>query len=508
MQDIDLQAINTYGIPGLVLMENAGIRVVDEMFRSFPDLRKRRVIVVCGKGNNGGDGFVVARHLHNKSVNVQVVMLGQATALPPDAFTNYSICANMQIPVIKLLTQNHLKLLEKLLQSQVSIVVDAIMGIGFSADLKPFIARVADIINASEAKVVAVDIPTGLSSTTGHADKSAVKADLTVTFALPKIGHYLLSSRELTGALKVTDIGIPPVVYEKDDNLRVDLLTKERVKSWIPVRRADSHKGTYGHTLVVAGSKGMSGAAVMNALGAYKAGAGKVTLAVPESILDQVASQVPEMMTATLPETDQGYLSQKAIVPVLNLSKGKSVLVIGSGLSNETEIRALVAELINKMEIPMIIDADGINAIKLAALKYANIPVILTPHPGEMAALLDISTADVQENRLDAAQKTAKASKSYFLLKGNHTVIAGPDGNTFVNTTGNPGMATGGAGDVLSGMIGGLISRGLKPLPAAAAGAFIHGLAGDIAAGEYGQESMMTGDIINSIAEAYREVTC
>jgi NAD(P)H-hydrate epimerase len=505
MQAIDRRTIEEIGIPGLVLMENAGLQTVLAMERFFGSLRGKKICLVCGKGNNGGDGLVIARHLHNRGGEVSIVLLGRKTDIKRDAKVNLEIALMMNLALVELVSEDELCLLDERMASS-QIIVDAIFGTGLRDAPRSFYQQVIGRINASSKPVVAVDIPTGLSASTGEILGCSIQAALTVTFGLPKVGLVYGINRQYAGQLEVADISIPKTVIE-DAQIKLNLLEKEYVASLFKKRKLDTHKGDYGHVLVIAGSMGKTGAAVLAATAALRAGAGLVTLAVPQGVHHIIEVKTTEVMSVPLPETDRHTISQAAEESILRLAEQVDAVAIGPGLTTHPETSQLINEIVTSLEIPVVADADAINAMPLSSLKYTRSPLIITPHPGEMGRLLDVPTSEIQANRLEAVQKTAEACNTYVVLKGDRTLIADPEGNIYINPTGNPGMATAGSGDILTGMIAGFVAQGLGPLPASNAGVYIHGLAGDLAAGEKGEMGLLAGDVLEQIPTALRQVT-
>lgn len=504
MRRIDKRSIGEYGIPGLVLMENAGREVALFMIERYGPLYGKKVAIISGKGNNGGDGFTLARHLYNRDVNVEVYLLGEAADIKGDAKMNLDILLKAAVPFYQVLT---MKDLERPLK-EADILVDAIFGTGLSSPITGLYAEAIEAINSTGKPVISIDIPSGVSSDTGEILGTAIRSDLTVTLGLPKRGILVFPGASYVGALKVAEIGIPRKVVEEED-IRVHLITKEDIKASLPKRRPDSHKASFGHLLVIAGSIGKTGAAAMTSLSALKVGAGLVTLATPVSLNDILELKSTEVMTLPLPETDDLTLSVYAEDILIEVLPKMTAAAIGPGLSTHPETMKLVRYLIGRTENPMVIDADGINALigHLDILKDAKAPLILTPHPGEMARLLGKTSKEIQEDRIRIGQSFAIEHKVYLVLKGARTIISDPEGNVFINPTGNPGMATAGTGDVLTGMIGGLIAQGIELLTAAKAGVYLHGLAGDIAEEEIGEMGMIAGDIIDRIPRAIKSFT-
>ncbi len=505
MQKLDRTAINELGIPGVVLMENAGLQVVEVIFRIIGDPAGKKVTVFAGKGNNGGDGFVVARHLLNAGADVKVLVFADLKEIAGDAGINLKILRAMGHEVYPLTGRDRMKIVQPAIRSA-DLIVDAVFGTGFKGTVPAQVGKVIEIINDSGKPVVAVDIPSGLEANTGQVWGPCVRAVQTVTFGYAKIGLVVQQGPEFVGKLTVADISIPPDLVKALEIKRF-LTTLEHIKGIMPVRRPDSHKGTFGRVLVVGGSQGLSGAAAMASLAALKAGAGLVTLAVPASLHNLMEVKLTEVMTKPLPETRSVSISTNALPVVQGLLEGADILALGPGMSTNRGTVTFVRQLLSGLRQPTVIDADGLNALVGSAdvLENCRAPLILTPHPGEMARLLGIKTDEVQNNRVEIAANAARKWNAVVVLKGARTVVAGPDGSLYINPTGNPGMASGGTGDVLTGVIAGLLGQGLSPLQAAVAGVFFHGLAGDLAAGEKGMLSLVAGDLLNYLPRATKE---
>jgi len=513
MRVIDAKTIEEFGVPGLVLMERAGYAVASRIKDLYSP---RKCIVISGSGNNGGDGIVVARDLFNEGWDIKVFLIAGPEVLKGDALSQYHAAINFGVPVhpVQELLIHHSSIF-----SRHSVIVDAILGTGLSKKITGTLSEVIRLINKSDLPVISVDIPSGISSDNGQVMGEAVKADYTVTFGLPKRGHFLYPGAEFSGRLFVEDIGFPRQLI-RPERLNVELLEKNIVSGLIPVRKDYSHKGNYGHVLIVAGSRGKTGAALMAAKACLRAGAGLVTLGVPESLADIFQSSVKEEMVLVLPDKGDGTISAKGSGKILDfLSKKADLLAIGPGIGVTADTERLLRILIENSESPMVIDADGINSIRQYSKVFAKsrMPVILTPHPGEMARLLskgqrakskDIATGlslrdEIEKDRITASISFAKETGTILVLKGVPTIIAAPDGKAFINSTGNPGMATGGTGDVLTGMISGFLSQTGKPVQASILGVYLQGLAGDIAALEKGRHALIATDIINKIPNAF-----
>ncbi|HSA77451.1 MAG TPA: NAD(P)H-hydrate dehydratase [Nitrospirota bacterium] len=503
IKSIDRRAIKDLGIPGPVLMENAGAAVMGEMEKFFPNLAGMKVGIICGKGNNGGDGLALARRLNIHGVPVRVALLASFGAVTGDAKINLSILRKMGVEI----AQNASTHAISDLIAWSDILVDALLGVGLSTPLKGIYAFAVELMNASGRPLVAIDIPTGINADTGEVMGSAVRADLTVTMALLKRGIVLHPGARHAGTVRIADIGIPSQVVEKE-KINVQLLNHGYGWGLISRREPDSHKGDFGHLMVVAGSFGKAGAAVMAARGALRAGAGLVSVATPNSLVPIIQQQIFEAMCIPSAESIDGTFGIGAEDELLKAAAKMSSCAIGPGLSTHYETAQVVRSLVQRLTIPMVIDADGLNALvgSLDTIKQAKAPVIMTPHPGELGRLLGVSPGDVQKDRIGITSDFAAKYKVIVVLKGAGTVIATPDGWIFVNSTGNPGMATGGTGDVLTGMIGGLLAQGYTASQAACLGVYLHGLAGDLAAKEKGEEGMIAGDLIEKIPDAIIEI--
>lgn len=505
MRQIDKRTIESIGIPGHVLMERAGVSVARWIKDTYEGKKDwpGKVVVIAGGGNNGGDGIVAGRELYNSGWSVRVLLLIREDRLSPDCLTQLRIARKMGVPV-----EFRTDVAERDVHG--AIVVDALFGTGLNKEIEGTIARVIDFLNSCKAPIISIDIPSGISSDTGQVMGIAIRADTTITFGLPKRGHLLYPGAEYTGRLIIENIGFPEELLNSDD-LMIEVLERDKVSSLIPERHPYSHKGDYGHVLVVGGSKGKTGAVIMAARACLRTGAGLVTIGVPESLIDVFQTRVTEEMTLPLPDRGDGSLSSKAHKKMLDLLSEKAdVLCIGPGLGVSSDTEGLLTELLKSLSKPTVIDADGINSITdPRMLRGCKAPIILTPHPGEMARLIQrsgikIDVSDIEGDRIEKARSFAKETGTHLVLKGVPTITASPDGRALINPTGNPGMATAGSGDVLTGMIGALIGQGIKPFEAAASGVYIHGLSGDIAASIKGMHSLIATDIIESIPEAFK----
>jgi NAD(P)H-hydrate epimerase len=503
MKRLDEISINEYGIPGTVLMENAGLSVVEEIESIY--FSKKHASVICGTGNNGGDGFVIARHLHNRGWKVNIFVCGETGKIKGDALLNLLIAKKIGIPVYTI-DDDSIEFCGELINDS-SIIVDALLGIGFRGELKGFYKVIIGKVNESEACVVSVDIPSGLDADTGFFSESCVMADFTVTFQIPKVGLLINDGPKVSGNLKIKNISIPKAAI---DAMRLDLNLLEQavIKSIIPVRDCNTHKGSFGRVFVVACSKGMEGSGIMSSRAALRSGAGIVILGLPESLQKLMCASTLEIMTKGLEDRGTGMLNEECIPKLLETTKKSSSLLIGPGLTDTEGIRVIMTEIIKNCTIPTVIDADGLNAISSnpSILKKHRGEIVITPHPGEMARLCGCSNFDIQQDRLGYAKRFAKEFDVIVVLKGYRTIIALPDGTAFINPTGNPGMATAGSGDVLAGIIAGFAAQKLKLADAVLCGVYIHGAAGDRAADKVGEYGLTAGDIIENISHTIENI--
>jgi hydroxyethylthiazole kinase-like uncharacterized protein yjeF len=515
MQDLDRKTIKTYGIPGIVLMENAGRGAAEQVLRYFSQIRaggdpllKGHVAILAGPGNNGGDGFVIARHLKNWGVQTTIYLLASTKDVKGDALINLQAWLTMEGGLVEVTSTTHFLSIKQEL-SQTNLIVDAILGTGLHSAVTGLIKEVIAFINEQQRPVMAVDIPSGIDATSGKVLGDAVRATLTATFGLAKIGQVVEPGASYVGKLEVIDISIPRNLIGQAGIATYLLDPWELDQHHLLPRPAQTHKGDYGHLFALAGSSGKTGAAAMLCHAALRAGAGLVTLGIPASLNPILEAKLTETMTEPLPDdAAMGCLTGEALERIKQLLAGKTAFTLGPGLSTQSAVQKLVVELIPEVKIPLIIDADGVTALASVpdVLKKCKSTVILTPHPGEMARLTGLTTQKVQEDRIGVAKHFASAYGCIVVLKGSKTVIATPEGEVFINPTGNPGMASGGTGDVLTGMIGGLVAQGLLPLEAVKWAVFLHGLAGDRAAQAVGEVPLIASDIVDHIPDALSEV--
>jgi len=506
MRACDQIAIQRIGIPGVVLMENASRGVVDAIQNECGRIEGMNVFIFCGKGNNGGDGLAVARHLYDRGAKVYVLLTGRKSELKGDAKINLDIIEKMikgkdegtVLELHEIINKGQLRRLGK-----ADLIVDALLGTGMKGNVEGVMKDIIEWMNNSGIKTVAVDIPSGVNSDTGEVSNIAVKADFTVTMALRKRGLLLGKGREHSGKVYVADIGTPKFLLNTE-KIKTHWVEAEDIATRLPKRPLDAHKHSCGKIFVLAGSRGLTGAAAMCSESAMRIGAGAVILGIPASLNPILEEKVTEVMTTPLRETSDATVSMKALPTINEYIKWADVLLIGPGLSRNKETQKLVLELIPTLDKPTVIDADGLNALaeNLDVLKKAKADVILTPHYGELSRLIKLSAKEIELNRIEVARKVAAELKVVLILKGAPTVVAHPDGNVYINSTGNPGMATAGAGDILAGAVIGLLGQKLSTLDAAIAGVYLHGLAGDIAKEHLGEMSLMAMDIMRHLPAA------
>ncbi len=502
MREVDRLTSERFGIPALTLMENAGTAVAEFVMTRYPSAK--RIGMICGKGNNGGDGFVAARKLHEAGKEVCLVLLADRSELRGDAAEMFT-----KLPVAPVLARSREELKAELARAvfDADVVVDAILGTGFRPPVSGLYAEAIAALNASDAPSVAVDIPSGADADVmGEQTGAVARADAVVTFTAPRPAHIfgLLT----TGPIVVAPIGSPQEAIVS--SLRLNAITVREVAPLIGPRRADANKGNFGHVLVIGGSVGKAGAAAMAGMAALRAGAGLSTVCTPKSVLPTVAGFHPEVMTEPLEETEAGGVSMRALDRrVDTLVKGKTVLAVGPGISRHAETAEFARTVVKKYKIPIVLDADGVNAFEghAAELNGRARSLVITPHPGEMARLAGSTVAAVQRDRLNVARTFAREHEVIVVLKGHRTLITQPDGEVWVNTTGNPGMATGGTGDILTGMISGFIAQNPdRIVEAMIAAVHLHGLAGDVACESMGEHSLVATDLLKALPEAFRRV--
>ena len=519
MRQIDQDTIEGIGIPGIVLMETAGSAIVRAIEQHYPTYQ--RIGIFAGKGNNGGDGIVIARQLAHVGRDVHLFLVSSSDSFTGEAQINLQIVKRLTASFgLQAAPKGGLQI-EEILTGTVpttlascELLVDAILGTGLRGTVRDPIATIINAINRLPTPVLSVDLPSGLDADTGHPLGTCIQADRTVTIGLPKRGLLMHPGAELTGKLEIADIGFPAQVVDAQD-IKVNWTSATHAAQWMPPRPLSSHKGSYGRVLVVAGSTGMTGAAALASEAALRAGAGLVTLATPKHLNPILEGLLPEVMTLPLSETDAGSLAVSATSAILEFAeKTKSILAIGPGLSQHPETVSLVHHLIREnrehgLDLRMVIDADGLNALAhdRETLSLLNSEVVLTPHPGEMARLTNTAVPTLEKDRIRTVQQFASEHGVTLVFKGAPTVTGTSNGNLWVNSTGNPGMATGGMGDVLTGIIAGLMAQGISSESAAALGVYLHGLAGDIVAETSGMQGLIASDVLKTVPQAISSLT-
>jgi len=494
MQEIDKRAIGEHGIAGIELMEQAGAGCSDVIVSEFGHKGQGHAVIFAGKGNNGGDGYVIARRLSQQGWIVRVFLLEERERIGGDAGTNLEKLPPEMVSIRT--SSDQFTASDRAGINEADVIVDAILGTGLRSEVTGIYREAVDLINGSGRPVLAVDIPSGIHGTTGRILGGAVRADITVTFAFAKLGHILYPGADHSGRLIVVDIGIPSPLMDAAPGY--EFLTPRGMAGLLRRRDRQAHKGNLGHCLIIAGSTGKTGAASLCANSAVRAGSGLVTLAVPESLHQILEVKTTEAMTVPLPDSVSGHLASSAYPAIVKLLDNKDILAIGPGIDRRPGTVALVQTLVESVELPMVIDADGLNALSediTVLRRKKSSTVILTPHPGEMARLQGTSIPDVDAIRISVAQEFARSYGIYLVLKGARTIIAGPSGVAAINGSGNPGMASGGMGDVLTGIITSLLGQGYGAWDACRLGVFIHGYAADMVAREKGEIGITATDV-------------
>jgi hydroxyethylthiazole kinase-like uncharacterized protein yjeF len=505
MAALERRAAERYGISVATLMENAGARTAEVARRLLAMRPGRRVVVLAGKGNNGGDGLVAARHLRGDG-SVRVLLAARAAELRDEPGAQLARLRAHAVPVTEAEEMTAEELAGELRGSD--LLVDALFGTGFRGPARGVAARLIEAANSSGVPVLAVDVPSGVDAETGRAEPPCIRAAATVTMGLPKVGLVQYPAAGYAGRLYVADIGFPPELLEEAP-ISTFLVRAGWVAGVFPRRAPDSHKGHFGRVVLVAGAVGFAGAAVLAARGAIRAGAGLVTVAVPRSLAMLPPSVLPEAMTRPLPETSAGTLSREAVPAVLEAAGAATVVAIGPGLTTHPEVVGLVREVLPRIDRPLVVDADALNALGgEAALLLRDVPgpVVITPHPGELSRLLGTPVPEIQADRVASARHAARTLGAVTVLKGARTVVAAPDGRAGIVPTGNAAMATGGMGDVLTGMVASLLAQRLPAFEAAAAAAYLHGLAGDLAAGHGVELGLLAREVADHVPGALARI--
>jgi len=502
MAEIDRTTIENVGIPGVVLMENAGRGIVEEIENFLEEIVDKQIVIFCGKGNNGGDGYVIARHLTNHGANVAVFLAGKKEAIKGDARINLKVLENMGVTVQEISSAEQIPDLH-----QIDLVVDAILGTGVSGPVTGFFGELINFMNELGAPIVSVDLPSGMETDSGAVHGVCVKADVTVTMAHLKTGLLFSPARDFAGEIVVVDISVPPEISDRLHGHRF-LLEADDIHLRLPQRKLDAHKTSCGKVVVLAGSVGMTGAATLTAMSSLQVGAGLTKLGIPASLNPILEQKLTEVMTVPLAETYQQSISLKAKDQIADLLDWADVLAVGPGLSTHPETVEFVNWLLTNVNKPMVLDADGLNALAKSPEFIRDYPgdLVITPHPGELARLIGMSIAEIEQDRLTIIRKFAQEWGKVIVLKGGPSIIAAPNGDLFINSTGNPGLATGGSGDVLTGMLAGLLAQKLSAVDAALVSVYLHGLAGDFAAKDLTEMGMIAGDICYYLPAAIKEV--
>ncbi len=499
MKELDQKTMEL-GFPGILLMDTAG-RGVAEIAARIIENNHEKILVFAGKGNNGGDGLVAARFLDMWGCHVQVITLAGKNAFQGDSEVNYKICELRGINITDFSDNNLEEIKAKI--STASMVIDAMLGTGLQGDVRGNYSQIIDLINQIRPRVLAVDIPSGLNGADGTIHGRAIRADYTATMAYAKLGLCLYPGREYKGELNIIDLGIPENLLN-EINYNHFMLSGEEAALLLPGRDVAGHKGSFGKIGVLGGSTGFAGAPVLAGTSALKLGCGLVKLAVPERIESRIVSRCPELTTVGLVDNKKGIVFE-AISGIKKMIEEVDILAVGPGLGVTTDTRELIKVILSEANIPVVLDADGLNAITdLDIFNRSKSEIIITPHPGEMARLTGLKIKEVNQNRVNIARDFAGKYGVYLVLKGASTVIAFPDGRVYINPTGNDGMASAGSGDVLTGMIASLLGQGLEAEKAAVLGTYLHGLAGDIAAEKLTPYSLMANDITENIPAAIK----
>ena len=503
MREMDRLTIEKYGVSSLVLMERAGQGIAKAILECFGRVLKKGVLIVAGKGNNGGDGFVVARLLKRKRIPCEVALLARRDEVSPDSAHNLRSYLKLKGKVVEIAADG-LDLLSQRMNGK-GLLVDAILGTGIKNEIRGLHAEAITLMNASGLPMVAVDIPSGLDTDKGTVLGAAIQAEMTVALGYLKLGEVIYPGLKYVGDLVVAEIGIDPRAVQEVAP-KTEILQQEEIRSLVPIREPDSHKGTYGHLLVVAGSRGKTGAAILACRAAMRTGAGLVTLAAPRSLNDIFASSLIEVMTEPLAENAAEEMEPLGDGEWRRMLERKNAVLFGPGAGVNDAARNNLRWLLRNLEVPWVIDADGLNnlAFDLDRLRSARTAPVLTPHPGEMGRLIGKDAAAVNQDRIGIARAFATAHRCYVVLKGARSVIATADGKVFINPTGNPGMASGGMGDVLAGMLAALLGQGLSAEDAMKLGVYLHGFVGDRLAAEKGEIGLIASDIIEGLPAGMR----
>jgi NAD(P)H-hydrate epimerase len=506
MTRIEERALQALEIGLEELMERAGKAVAQAAGVLLKETPTKRVVLLAGKGNNGGDALVAARLLKGQGFSVSVFTFWPQEELTREAGLALAKAERAGIKPAQLNKRENLPDLEKELEAS-DLAIDGIFGFGFRGKVTGLVAEAIERLNSSQKPVLSIDVPSGVEADTGAVHGPAVRALTTLSFTLPKIGLLVFPGAELAGRLQVADIGIP-VDLLGEDSAKTETVDPEKLAGWLPRHRMDVHKKERGRVLVIAGSLGMTGAAALTSLACLRSGAGTVTLGIPQSLNPILEEKLTEIMTIVLPETFSRSIDVEAYGQISDLMDSFDALVVGPGLSLDESTVSLVRLLVSGIAKPMVLDADGLNAMvgETRLFRQRKAPLLITPHPGELARLYKVAPSDVQADRLGFARRAAEEWRAEVVLKGAGSIVAGPEGETVVNTTGNPGMASAGTGDVLTGMIGGFLAQGLSLHQAAVLGVYLHGLAGDLAAEDLTELCLLAGDLVAYLPQAIKRL--
>lgn len=509
MGEIDKKTSQDYHIPSLILMENAGIRITEEILRLYPEIiaPKNRTAIFVGPGNNGGDGLVIARQLNQKQAQLTVFIFGAEEKYKGDAKTNLDAVSGLSIPHKFIQSEEDLNQVIKEL-SGYTFIIDSIFGTGLKGEPRGLMGQAIQAINKEyNGTVIAVDIPSGLLSSLDGESQLILQCHTTITVGLPKIRMIDYPGKRYTGNLRIVDIGFPKELLE-DSSIPYELVTKSTASNLIPPRPPNAHKGNFGHMLILGGSRNLGGAACMVGQSAIRSGVGLVSAASVQSVIDLIKVHSPEVMSISMPETQVGNLSEQGWSVLHPQLERFNTIVIGPGMGREQSTFRLIKKVLKEFTGKVLIDADGLNLLleDLSMLQETDSQILLTPHIGEMARLANRTAAEIIEKKMTISMDFAKKYNLLLILKSSVTLITTPEGRIYFNSTGNSGMATGGSGDVLSGLIGGLLSQGLNPVEAGVLGVYMHGYAGDLACEQYGAHSMIPTDIIRCFPKAFLDI--
>ncbi|MGM0378123.1 MAG: NAD(P)H-hydrate dehydratase [Bacillota bacterium] len=505
MKTIEKIAMDDYKIPSIVMMENAAYSVLNEILDVISN--KQEVLIFCGTGNNGGDGFALSRLLTSHNIENKVIILGDIDNIKKNALLNLNILKANNTTIKNVKSDLDLKKIVSLIKSD-DLIVDAIFGTGLNRPVKGIYKKTIQCILNLKNYIISIDIPSGINGNNGHIEGVAVEADRTVTMFLPKFGNVLFPGAQYNGKLIIGDIGIFKEIIS-DLDLKNNLIKLEMIKKFLPKREQNSHKGTYGKAFIIAGSIGLTGAAILTCKAALKSGIGLLKLYIPESVDTVISSNIAEVITKPLKEARDGIISLSSIDEIIKDSKNADVIAIGPGCTNTNELKEIVKRFINKYEKTLVLDADGLNALskEVSLLNNRVGQTILTPHLGEMSRLIDKSVEYIEKNKISVAKEFSQKYNVILVLKGARTIISRPNGNIYINLNGNSGMATAGTGDVLTGIITSFVAQGIESWKACILGVFIHGYTGDYMVEKKGKYGLVAGDLVDGVGKVLKELS-